>query len=105
MKIRINKDVIAAFNPCKGRFDNYLRHYADFDADILEFLDLDKISAQDKVWVVVRIFPKGLVKVFAIDYAVRAAYAANAANAANAATDAAAYDESIEVLKYLIKKE
>jgi len=42
---------------------NWIEHYSDFDGDILDFLELDKITADDKVWVAVRVMPRLLVEV------------------------------------------
>lgn len=69
MKIRINKNVIAKLNPCQPRFDNYLKHYSDFNDDILKFLDLKNISFAFKLWVTLHVIPRHLVEVFAIDCA------------------------------------
>ena len=49
--MKINKDIIAKLNPCKNRFDNYLEYYSDFDGDLREFLELENITYDDKVWV------------------------------------------------------
>ena len=97
MKIKINSEIIAALEPCKDRHDNWIAHYKDFDGDILDFLELENITATDKVWVSVRVMPRFLVEVFAIDCAFYDADAADAAaaaadaDAAYAAADAAAY--------------
>jgi len=80
----------------------------DFDGDILEFLELENISARDKIWVATRVFPKFLVEVFVIDCAFSAyaaseaaarPYASSASEAAarayaSSASDAAAYASS-----------
>ena len=89
MKIRINKYVISKLNPCNDRHENYIKYYNDFDGDILKFLELEKITAQDKIWVAVRVLPRDILEVFAIDCAFAAAYAADAA--AYAADAYAAY--------------
>ena len=100
MKIRINTEIIKSMEPCKDRYENWLANYKNFDAYILEFLELKNITATDKIWVSIRVMPRFLVEVFAIDCAfsaAKAAYAANAAafaatyaaNAANADADAA----------------
>ena len=123
MKIKINKEVISALNPCKDRFDNYLESYSNFSGDIQEFLDLANISHKDKLWVTLRVIPRTVLEVFAIDcafsaYAVYTAYAAAYAHAAayayaDLAADAAcAYatrkneqDNQVAILKYLISEE
>jgi len=109
MKIKVNSDIIKSLGPCKDRLVNYLNHYNELNFDILEFLHLDKISAEDKVWVSVRLMPINLVQKFALECSSRAStYAAksvayaqasdtsyvalNASRAALNASRAAAYD-------------
>lgn len=91
MKITINKELIKSLKPCADRYENYLRFYSDFSGTLEEFLFLPEISHQDKLWVSLRLLPRELVEVFAIDCAVSAAnkayYAANTANAADYAAD------------------
>jgi hypothetical protein len=125
MKILINTEEIAKFKPCDDRFNNWKANYTDFNGDVLEFLELDKITHHDKIWVAVRVLPRFLAEIFAIDCAVRASeYDANATTtAADAAADAVAYvayiaaaayaaadaeqeqELQIEALKYLIETE
>jgi hypothetical protein len=52
--MKINKKILKQFNPCQCRWDNYLEHYSDFDGSLYEFLCLDKISVEDKHWVMNR---------------------------------------------------
>jgi hypothetical protein len=47
----INKEYIKKFNPCDNRFYNYVDSYQDQDFSIIEFLRLDKITYDDKIWV------------------------------------------------------
>ena len=105
MKLRINTDIIRSFRPCKDRFDNWLMCYDAFDDDVLEFLNLDKISATDKIWVAVRVLPREAVEIFAIDCAFSAAAYAAYADAAYAAAYAdaayaAAYDAAVYAAVY-----
>ena len=95
MKLKINTKIIKELNPCQDRLDNWLKYYSDFKGDILDFLELENITAQDKVWVSLKLLPREIVEVFSIDCAFSAAadaaaYAADAADAA-AAYAAAAY--------------
>ena len=86
MKIKVNSEIIKSLRPCEDRLVNYLKHYNELNFDILEFLALDKISAEDKVWVSVRLMPVNLVQRFAMDCASRAStYAAQAVDATYAA--------------------
>lgn len=73
MKIKINTKVIRALQPCTDRLVHWLNHYPTFSGDIQEFLQLEHITAADKVWVALRVLPRFLVEVFAIDCAVVAA--------------------------------
>ena len=95
--MKINAKIISDLKPCRDRHINWIEHYSDFDGDILDFLELDKITADDKVWVAVRVMPRLLVEVFAIDCAL-SAYASASADAyyyaAADASSAAAYASS-----------
>lgn len=104
----INKEKLRKLNPCEGRWKNYLKHYSDFEGDIVEFLELEHITPEDKVWVFIRVAPRLLLEIFALDCAFSAvrysaAYAASAvaryaryaryaADAASAVADAAYAD-------------
>jgi len=89
MIIIVNKEIIKSLKPCADRYENYLKYYSDFDGQLEEFLDLENITYQDKIWLAVRLMPIFLVEVFAIDCAVRAAAATNYAT--NYAAHCAAY--------------
>lgn len=73
MKIKINTEVIAKLDTCKDRFKNWIKHYNHWNGDIAEFLNLDKISYRDKMWVASRLMPISIAEVFAIDCAVSVA--------------------------------
>lgn len=107
MKIIINKEIIKSLKPCADRYENYLKHYSDFEGYLEDFLDLEHISHSDKIWISVRVMPRFWVECFAIDCAVsaNAAYAAYAAAyAANAADVAdAERKRQIESIIYLIQ--
>ncbi len=100
----INTKILRELKPCKDRLENWLLHYKDFEGDFIEFLELEKLTPQDKVWVAVRVLPRELLEVFVIDCASRAllygdtaytaaAYtaSASAADYASASASAAAY--------------
>ena len=89
MKLKINTDKIKALNPCQARYDNWLKHYDNFNGNILKFLELEKITPRDKIWVSVRVLPRELVEIFAIDCAFSASVSATASAAAYAAAYAA----------------
>lgn len=59
--MKINLEYIMKFNPCKEGVKEYIEAgHKDFNGSILEFLDLDGISASNKLWVVLReeVIPK-----------------------------------------------
>ena len=93
MKTIIDNDVINSLKPCADRYENYLKFYAEFSGTIEEFLFLPKITHQDKLWVSLRLLPRNLVEVFAIDCAVSAQdyVAAAYVTAAYVADDVADY--------------
>ena len=100
MKININQEIIKGLKPCASRYENFLRHYPTFSGSLEEFFLLSEISHSDKLWVSLRLLPRTLIEVFAIDCAIQAqSYAADAdaaaaytaAAAAAASEDAAAY--------------
>ena len=56
--MKISTEIIKKLNPCTERFNNYLKHYEDFSGTLQEFLNLDKITYDDKVWVFTKITTK-----------------------------------------------
>ena len=56
--MKINASAIEKFNPCKDRFDNFKSQYPDFDGSLYDFIRLENITYQDKVWVITRMFTK-----------------------------------------------
>lgn len=110
--MKVNTKIIKALYPCRDRFDNWLKHYKNFDGDILDFLSLNKITASDKIWVTLRLLLNDgdsfTVRTFAIDCAlaavasdyaaeVAAAYAGYAIDAELAADTATAYAAYVAV--------
>ena len=51
----INKKVIGELDPCQSRFNNYKLHYKSKSFSFDEFLNLDKITYSDKIWVAQRL--------------------------------------------------
>ena len=108
--IKVNTRIIAKLKPCTSRVNNWKQHYGKKTFDLVDFLDLPKITHSDKLWIALRLMPRHLVEVFAIDCACKAATAAANAAAANAA-NAAAVDarkteqqRQIEALVWLLTK-
>lgn len=56
--MKINKAVIKKMKPCQDRFDNFLVCCPGFDGNLQEFLSLDEITYNDKVWAVTRLLTK-----------------------------------------------
>lgn len=56
--MQINKDVLKSLNPCTSRYWNFLKYNADFSGSFSEFLELDSVSYDDKVWVAVSVLNK-----------------------------------------------
>jgi hypothetical protein len=50
-EMKITNEYIASLNPCGDRHENYLKYYKDTEYSIREFIELDKISYTDKIWV------------------------------------------------------
>lgn len=65
----IKKDTITKLNPCQDRFDNYVKHYGSKSFTINEFLNLVKISNEDKIWVALRLMSKENIKRVGLDVA------------------------------------
>lgn len=56
--MKINLETIQKLNPCQDRLDNYKNNYDTNDFTLEEFLNLDKITYTDKVWVATGLFTK-----------------------------------------------
>ena len=55
----VNVEIIRDMKPCEERFDkNFLVYYPEFDGTFEQFLDLDKITYADKIWVARRLLNK-----------------------------------------------
>ena len=65
----INKDVISKLNPCKDRFDNYIKFYSSKTHTKAQFLGLKNITHSDKVWVAVRLLSNNKLRFFLADIA------------------------------------
>lgn len=62
----INKEIIGKFNPCKERFDNFIEQYPTFNGSFDEFLDLENITYEDKIWVAKKVLNKNQLVHFGI---------------------------------------
>jgi len=67
--MNIDKEYLKRLSPCADRLENYLNHYAEWSGSLSGFLDLDKITRKDKMWVFVRSVSTDLKRKFAIEVA------------------------------------
>ncbi len=65
----INKSTIASLNPCKDRFDNFLKFYENKEFTLRQFMGLKNITHDDKMWVAFRSMPREAVVAAAADIA------------------------------------
>ena len=79
--IKVNLDIILAMNPCSDRIDNYRNEYGAVTFTLIDFLELDKITAQDKQWVIRRL-PE-ITQDFWIIYALDCAFSVDYLNTYN----------------------
>ena len=57
--MKVSVESIRKFTPCETRFDdNFLIHYPNYDDTLENFLSLDKITYDDKIWVARRMLNK-----------------------------------------------
>ena len=65
--MKLNVEIIKNMNPCKSRFDdNFLVHYPKYDSNFEQFLSLDRIAYEDKIWVARRLLNKNQLVHFAV---------------------------------------
>ena len=96
---KITLKEIRDLNPC---YDPSLHMKEDWEGTLVDFLHIEVIPNYDRIWVAVRLMPRFLVEVFAIDCAF-AAYgyatsdaAASCSYSASAAAADAAYADSAD---------
>jgi len=53
--MKINTELIKKFKPCQDRMDNFEKEYPNYNEELSDFLQLDKITFVDKIWVSVRV--------------------------------------------------
>ena len=53
--MKITTDMISKLNPCESSFNNFKKHYPNYEGDFRDFLALEDITYDDKVWVASRI--------------------------------------------------
>ena len=67
----ITKDYLKSLSPCEDRYKHYLTHYKNWSGTLEKFLDLPKLSHDDKKWVFFRSIPKDKFRFIAADFAER----------------------------------
>lgn len=65
----INLKYIKSLNPCDDRLNNYIKHHKNFKGSLVQFLNLTKITHNDKLWVFFKSIPKDQIKLVAADFA------------------------------------
>ena len=83
---KITLKEIRDLDPC---YDPSLHMKEDWEGTLVDFLQIDVIPNHNRIWVAVRLAPRTLVEIFAIDCAFAAHADAAAAHAAAAAAYAA----------------
>lgn len=67
--MKINKSVIARLRPCEDRFNNFKREYPKFSGTPEQFLSLENITVEDKIWVLIRLITMRSAVLFAYECA------------------------------------
>jgi len=56
--MQINKEFLKSLKPCYYRYKGFLKHHADFDGSLSEFMELPNLEYVDKIWVAKRVLNK-----------------------------------------------
>jgi len=56
--MKINNELIRKLKPCQNRMDNFEKEYPNYNENLSDFLQLDKITFADKIWVSTRVMTK-----------------------------------------------
>ena len=67
MKITIDK--IKEFNPCQSGLDNLINYYPKFNYTMVEFLQLEHIPYDDKIWLVTKLVDVDVLKQWSVECA------------------------------------
>jgi hypothetical protein len=67
--MQITKDLISALNPCKDRFENFVKFYGSKTLTKGQFMGLKNITQDDKMWVAFRMMREKSVRLCAIEIA------------------------------------
>ena len=65
--MKVSVEIIKKMSPCQDRFEgNFLLHYPNYDSSLENFLSLDKISYNDKIWVCKKLLNRNQLTHFGI---------------------------------------
>jgi hypothetical protein len=67
--MQITKNSISALNPCKDRFDNFVKFYGSKTLTKGQLMGLKNITQNDKMWVAFKMMDEKSVKLCAIEIA------------------------------------
>lgn len=67
--IQVNRRKILDMKPRPDRLDNYLEHYSNWSGSLFEFLDLTKITQEDKCCVYFQLMPFKIVRQVVLEMA------------------------------------
>jgi len=56
--MKITHDIIKALKPCQDRFENFTNNYPTYSDSTANFLSLENISYEDKIWVIGRLMSR-----------------------------------------------
>jgi hypothetical protein len=48
--MKITRQFLESLEPCKDRWENYLKYYRDWSGSLSEAMDLEHVSDEDKIW-------------------------------------------------------
>ena len=66
---KINLEYIKTFDPCQDGLDNYIKYHKEFNGTMTEFLSLEHIPYEDKVWLVVKVIDYKILQKWSVDCA------------------------------------
>ena len=66
---KINLEYIKTFKPCQDGLDNYTKYHKEFEGSMTEFLSLEHIPYEDKVWLVVKVIDYKILQKWSVDCA------------------------------------
>ena len=66
---KINLEYIKTFDPCQDGLDNYIKYHKEFNGTMTEFLSLEHIPYEDKVWLLVKVIDYKILQQWSVDCA------------------------------------